>query len=67
MSTAGKVLVVLVMLTAIVCLILAGGVAQLNRNGNQRSRSWPTIWRRRRRTSQTAKREIIAAPRPDHS
>jgi chromosome segregation ATPase len=36
MSTAGKVLVVLVMLASIVCLILAGGIAQLNYNANQR-------------------------------
>jgi chromosome segregation ATPase len=36
MSTAGKVLVVLIMLTAIGCLILAGGVAQLNTNANQK-------------------------------
>lgn len=36
MSTAGKVLVVLIMLTAIGCLILAGGVAQLNANANQK-------------------------------
>jgi peptidoglycan hydrolase CwlO-like protein len=36
MSTAGKVLVVLVMLASIVCLILAGGVAQVNYNANQR-------------------------------
>ncbi len=35
MSTAGKVLVVLVMLTTLVWMILAGGVAQLNRNGNE--------------------------------
>ena len=35
MSTAGKVLVVFVMLASIVWLILAGGVAQLNRNGNE--------------------------------
>jgi len=35
MSTAGKVLVVFVMLTALVWMLLAGGVAQLNRNGNQ--------------------------------
>jgi predicted nucleic acid-binding Zn-ribbon protein len=35
MSTAGKVLVVCVMLFAMVWMILAGGVAQLNRNGNQ--------------------------------
>jgi chromosome segregation ATPase len=36
MSTAGKVLVVLIMLTAIGCLVLAGGVAQLNYNANQK-------------------------------
>jgi chromosome segregation ATPase len=36
MSTAGKVLVVLVMLASIACLMLAGGVAQLNRNANER-------------------------------
>jgi chromosome segregation ATPase len=36
MSTAGKVLVVLVMLVAIVCMILAGGIARLNYNANQR-------------------------------
>jgi chromosome segregation ATPase len=36
MSTAGKVLVVLIMLTAIACLILAGGVAQVNFNANQK-------------------------------
>jgi len=35
MSTAGKVLVVFIMLGALTWLILAGGVAQLNRNGNQ--------------------------------
>ncbi len=34
MSTAGKVLVVLVTLTTLVWMILASGVAQLNRNGN---------------------------------
>jgi chromosome segregation ATPase len=35
MSTAGKVLVVLVMLTTVVWIILAAGVAQLNTNGNK--------------------------------
>ena len=35
MSTAGKVLVVLVMLATLAWMILAGGVAQLNRNGNE--------------------------------
>jgi hypothetical protein len=35
MSTAGKVLVVFVMMLTLVWMLLAGGVAQLNRNGNQ--------------------------------
>ena len=35
MSTAGKILVVLVMLASIVLPILAAGVTQLNRNGNK--------------------------------
>jgi hypothetical protein len=35
MSTAGKVLVVLVMLVSVAWMILGGGVAQLNRNGNE--------------------------------
>ena len=36
MSTAGKVLVVLVMLTSLVWMVLSAGVAQLNTNGNKR-------------------------------
>jgi chromosome segregation ATPase len=36
MSTAGKVLVVLVMLTTLAWMILAAGVSQLNVNGNKR-------------------------------
>lgn len=35
MSTAGKVLVVLIMLVTVVWMILTSGVAQLNRNGNK--------------------------------
>jgi chromosome segregation ATPase len=35
MSTAGKVLTVLIILAAMGWLILAGGVAQLDRNGNE--------------------------------
>ena len=35
MSTAGKVLVVLSLLTSLVWMLLTAGVAQLNRNGNQ--------------------------------
>ena len=34
MSTAGKVLIVMVMLTSLVWMILSAGVAQLNSNGN---------------------------------
>jgi chromosome segregation ATPase len=36
MSTAGKVLVVLVLLASLVWIVLASGVAQLNTNGNTR-------------------------------
>jgi len=35
MSTAGKVLVVLIMLASLIWMILTAGVTQLNRNGNQ--------------------------------
>jgi chromosome segregation ATPase len=35
MSTAGKVLVVLIMLSSLLWVILTAGVTQLNRNGNQ--------------------------------
>ncbi len=35
MSTAGKVLVVLILLSALVWVLLTAGVDQLNRNGNQ--------------------------------
>jgi chromosome segregation ATPase len=36
MSTAGKVLAVLVMLTSLVWMILSAGVSQLNTNGNKK-------------------------------
>ena len=36
MSTAGKVLVVLVMLASLVWIVLSAGVSQLNTNGNKR-------------------------------
>jgi chromosome segregation ATPase len=36
MSTAGKVLVVLVLLTSVAWIVMASGVAQLNTNGNTR-------------------------------
>ena len=35
MSTAGKVLVVLILLASLVWMMLTAGVDQLNRNGNQ--------------------------------
>ena len=35
MSTAGKVLVVLIMLASLLWVVLTAGVTQLNRNGNQ--------------------------------
>lgn len=36
MSTAGKVLIVMVLLTSLVWMVLASGVARLNSNGNAR-------------------------------
>ncbi len=36
MSTAGKVLIVLVLLTSLIWMVLASGIAQLNANGNRR-------------------------------
>ena len=51
MSTAGKVLVVLVTLTTLVWMILAAGVAQLNRNGNKAAS-------RSQRTSSESRRSI---------
>ena len=36
MSTAGKVLIVMVLLTSLVWMVLASGVARLNTNGNAR-------------------------------
>lgn len=35
MSTAGKILVVLILLASLIWVVLTAGVAQLNRNGNQ--------------------------------
>jgi hypothetical protein len=59
MSTAGKVLVVFVMLTALVWMILAGGVAQLNRNGNQALQKMSDDLEKVQGDLQTAKHEIL--------
>jgi cell division protein ZapA len=58
MSTAGKVLVVLIMLTAIGCLILAGGVAQLNFNANQKLQQLSTELEKTQADIESTKREI---------
>ncbi len=58
MSTAGKVLAVLIMLASIVCLILAGGVAQLNYNANQRLQSLADEVAKAQAAIETARREI---------
>ncbi len=46
MSTTGKVLSVLILLSSLLWMILTAGVAQMNRNGNEaillaNSRQWP--------------------------
>ena len=60
MSTAGKVLIVLVMLSAIVCLIMAGGIVQLNANGNKRLEELATQLAKTREDLDSAKRDIIS-------
>ncbi len=59
MSTAGKVLVVFVMLTALVWMILAGGVAQLNRNGNQALQKLSDDMEKMQEDLRTAKHDIL--------
>jgi chromosome segregation ATPase len=59
MSTAGKVLVVLVMLVSVVWMILAGGVAQLNRNGNEALQKLTADLQKVEEDLADAKREIV--------
>ena len=60
MSTAGKVLVVLVMLSAIICLILAGGITQLNANGNKRLDQLAADLAKTEEGLEAAQREIVS-------
>ncbi len=60
MSTAGKILVILVMLASIVCLMLAGGVAQLNANANKRLQELSTQLAKAQEDIEAAKREAMA-------
>ncbi len=60
MSTAGKVLVVFVMLTAVVWLILAAGVDQLNRNGNQALQKLSDDLEKVQADLGTAKHDVLA-------
>jgi outer membrane murein-binding lipoprotein Lpp len=59
MSTAGKVLVVFVMLFALVWMLLAGGVAQLNRNGNQALQKLSDDLEKVEANLETAKHDIL--------
>ncbi len=59
MSTAGKVLVVFVMLFALVWMILLGGVAQLNRNGNQALEKLSNDLEKVQAGLETAKHEVL--------
>jgi chromosome segregation ATPase len=60
MSTAGKVLVILVTLAAIACLFMAGGIAQLNQNGNKRLESLAAELTKAQEGIESAKREIVS-------
>ena len=59
MSTAGKVLVVFVMLFTLAWMVLAGGVAQLNRNGNQALQKLTDDLEKVQAGLETAKHEVI--------
>jgi chromosome segregation ATPase len=58
MSTAGKVLAVLIVLASIVCLFLAGGVARLNYNANQRLQALADQLAKTQADIETTRREI---------
>lgn len=60
MSTAGKVLVVLVMLASVACLMLAGGIAQLNANANKRLQELSTQLAKAQEDIGAARREAMA-------
>jgi chromosome segregation ATPase len=60
MSTAGKVLVVLVMLSAVACMILAGGVAKLNQNGNEALEKIAAQLAKAQEDLDTARRDIVS-------
>jgi chromosome segregation ATPase len=60
MSTAGKVLVVLVTLTTLVWMILASGVAQLNRNGNKAVHDLSETFAKTQVNLEEARAEIVA-------
>lgn len=59
MSTAGKVLAVLIMLMGVVCLILAGGVARLNQNANQKLEALAADLVKAQENLDSARREIV--------
>lgn len=59
MSTAGKVLVVLIMLVAIGCMLLGGGVAQLNHNANERLEKLSEDLEKTQASLETTKKDII--------
>ena len=59
MSTAGKVLVVLIVLASLVWLILIGGVAQLNYNGNEQLDKLTKELEKMETDLQETRREIV--------
>jgi len=59
MSTAGKVLVVLVMLSVVFWIVLAAGVDQLNRNGNEAVKKLVDQQEEAQKSLEEAKRQLV--------
>jgi len=59
MSTAGKVLVVLVMLTLLSWIVLAAGIDQLNRNGNEAVKKLVDQQEELQKSYDQARREVV--------
>ena len=67
MSTAGKVLVVLIMLASLVWMLLMAGVTQLNRNGNQALIELTDKVAKLQEDVKTTQAEIVERQGPDHA
>ncbi len=67
MSTAGKVLVVLVMLSLLVWMVLAAGVAQLNTNANTKLHELAEQVEKLEVDLKQTQDDIVVAARPNHA